>query len=247
MNNELSVSFVRIEQFLYDGHRVVTEVNLQFVDQRDVSVILKFKERTLALDDYPGFQEGMRQLSLIDKVHFILTFVEKSTICTGFNCELSCDAPLSPDLYVKHSVQDCKDQLAISYTRFFSSSCLVLKSSLGVSCANCKQAKKQLDRIKNRRESSTATNIRCNHRYLSREEILDKLIEEKKKAINLRKVNERLEKEMVDMEPNDHADLVQMMSNIESKDVPESLLTLWELQTKIAATTSSRGYRWHPK
>lgn len=82
---------------------------------------------------------------------------------------------------------------------------------------------------------------------MSREEILDKLIEEKKKAINLRKVNERLEKEMVDMEPNDHADLVQMMSNIESKDVPESLLTLWELQTKIAATTSSRGYRWHPK
>ena len=106
----------------------------------------------------------------------------------------------------------------------FSSNCLVLTNNAqGESCVNCVQAKHQLGRIKSRRESSGALNPRCNNRYLSRTEILDKLTEEKRKRINREKVIARLNSEMVEMASEDHADLVQMMSNIPGKEVPDDL------------------------
>ena len=98
-----------------------------------------------------------------------------------------------------------------------------------------------------KRESSGALNPRCNNRYLSRTEILDKLTKEKRKRINREKVIARLNSEMVEMASEDHADLVQMMSNIPGKEVPDDLKILWEQQQKIASTASGRGYRWHPK
>lgn len=178
----------------------------------------------------------------------VLNFVEKSSFCCGFKFDLRADTPISPDLYIKHEVQDLREELKIFEVRIFSSSCLVLANNLhGDTCANCVLAKYQIERIKSRRESTGTPNARCNNRYLSRAEILEKLTQEIKRRITHEKVIARLQSEMVEMESEDHADLVHMMSSIPGKDVPDDLKGLWEQQQKIASTASGCGYHWHPK
>lgn len=100
---------------------------------------------------------------------------------------------------------------------------------------------------KSRREWSGEQNPRCNNRYLSRIEILDKLIEEKRSRINCEKLTGRLNPEMVEMASDDQADLVQMMCSIPGKEVQDDLKVLWKQQQKIASTAFGRGYHWHPK
>lgn len=248
-NSDRSLSLLRVDQVLYDGHRVVTEVILQYTEERELKVWLKSHEHTINLCDFPGFESALKKGRLIEKVKFVLNFVQNSSFCRGFKFDLPADTPISPDLYIKHEVHDLREELEASEVRVFSSNCLVLTNNAqGESCVNCVQAKHQLGRIKSRRESSSgARNPRCNHRYLSRTEILDKLTEEKRKRIDREKVIARLNSEMVEMASEDHADLVQMMSNIPGKEVPDNLKVLWEQQQKIASTASGGGYRWHPK
>lgn len=81
-----------------------------------------------------------------------------------------------------------------------------------------------------RREWSGEQNPRCNNRYLSRIEILDKLIEEKRSRINCEKLIGRLSPEMVEMASEDQADLVQMMCSIPGKEVRDDLKVLWKQQ-----------------
>ena len=248
-NSDRSLSFLRVQHVLYDGHRVVTEVILQYTEERELKVWLKSHEHTINLCDFPGFESALKKGRLIEKVKFVLNFVQNCSFCRGFKIDLIAATPISPDLYIKHEVRDLREELEASEARVFSSNCLVLTNNArGESCVNCVQAKHQLGRIKSRRESSSgARNPRCNNRYLSRTEILDKLTEEKRRRINREKVIARLNSEMVEMASEDHADLVQMMSNIPGKDVPDDLKVLWEQQQKIASTASDGGYRWHPK
>ena len=221
---------------------------LQYTEERELKVWLKPHEHTINLCDFPGFESALKKGRLIKKVKFVLNFVEKSSFCRGFKFDLLADTPISPDLYVKNEVRDLREELKASEAWVFSSNFLVLTNDAqGESCVNCVLAKHQLGRIKSRRESTGARNLRCNNRYLSRTEILDKLTEEKRMRINCKKVIARLNSEMIEMASEDHADLVQMMSNIPGKEVSDDLKVLWEQQQKIASTASGRGYRWHPK
>ena len=217
-NSDRSLSYLRVEHVFYDDHRVVMEVILQYTEERELNAWLKSHEHTINLCDFPGFESVLEKGWMIEKVKFVLNFVEKSSFCRGFKFDLPADTPISPDLYIKHEVRDLREELEASEARGFSSNCLVLTNNAqGESCVNCVQAKHQLGRIKSRRESSGALNPRCNNRYLSRTEILDKLTEEKRRRINREKVIARLNSEMVQMASEDHADLVQMMSTSQEK------------------------------
>ena len=248
-NSDRSLSFLRVEHVHYDGHRVVTEVILQYTEERELKVWLKSNEHTINLCDFPGFESALKKGRLIEEVKFVLNFFQNSSFCRGFKFDLPADTPISPDLYIKHEVRDLREELEASEARVFSSNCLVLTNNAqGESCVNCVQAKHQLGRIKSRRESSSgALDPRCNNRYLSRTEILDKHTEEKRRKIDREKAIARLNSEMVEMASEDHADLVQMMSTIPGKEVPDDLKVLWEQQQKLASTASGQGYRWHPK
>ena len=163
-NRDRSLSFLRVEHVLYDDHRVVTEVILQYTEERQLKVWLKSHEHTINLCDFPGFKSALKKGRLIEKVKFVLNFFEKSSFCRGFKFDLPADTPISPDLYIKHEVRDLREELEASEARVFSSNCLVLTNNTqGESCVNCVQAKHQLGRIKSRRESSGALNPRCNN------------------------------------------------------------------------------------
>lgn len=165
IDNQRSVSFVQVENVEYDGARVISEVNFTYaVEERSVLVKLKYHERVINLEEVPGLESQFQQLNLADKVRFVLHFVNKSTICPGFHCDIEDDTPLS-DSYVAHSVLDMTDTFKIPSKRFFSSKCLILTGYLktaGGCCSNCATAKRQLEKIKkdgNPSSRSKATQI----------------------------------------------------------------------------------------
>ena len=130
INDQRSVSFVRVENVEYDGARVMSEVNFTYVvEERSVLVKLKYHERAISLEKFPGFESQLQQVDLEDKVRFVLHFVDKSTICPGFPCDIEDDTPLS-DSYVAHSVLDMTDTVKVPRKRFFSSKCLILTGYL---------------------------------------------------------------------------------------------------------------------
>lgn len=60
----------------------------------------------------------VRVYYLVDKVRFVLSFVDKSFICFGFFCDIRDDILLS-DLYVVYSVLDMIDFVKVFSKRFF--------------------------------------------------------------------------------------------------------------------------------
>ena len=58
---------------------------------------------------------------------------------------------------------------------------------------------------------------------------------------------EKLWKEMLEMEEDDHLDLLKMMEKVKKKDVPADMVLFWEEQQKILETASCKRYRWHPR
>ncbi|KAK3753777.1 hypothetical protein QZH41_014231 [Actinostola sp. cb2023] len=57
----------------------------------------------------------------------------------------------------------------------------------------------------------------------------------------------KFERELLAMEEEDHNDLKKMMEDNGKENLPEDMMTLWDQQKKILETSSSKGYRWHPK
>ena len=139
-----------VENVEYDGAGVMSEVNFHVVEERLVLVKLKYHERAISLEKFPGLESQLQQLDLEDKVRFVLHFDDKSTICPGFPCDIEDDTPLT-DSHVAHSVLDMTDTVKVPSKRFFSSKCLILTGYLktaGGCCTNCATAKRQLEKIK---------------------------------------------------------------------------------------------------
>ena len=47
-------------------------------------VKLKYHERAISLEKFPGLESQLQQLNLEDKVRFVLHFVDKSSMCLAF-------------------------------------------------------------------------------------------------------------------------------------------------------------------
>ena len=91
----------------------------------------------------------------------------------------------------------------------------------------------------------------CNKRYLTTEDAVLQLNQERKQSLNAEKWQkywkEKFLEESVQLEDGDHADLTTMLHKVPKDKVPEEMECLWEEQQKILNTKSKHGYRWHPK
>ena len=61
---------------------------------------------------------------------------------------------------------------------------------------------------------------------MSREEILEKITQERKRRMREQAGRERLEREMLDMTQEDHIDLTNIMATVDKKDVPEEMAVI---------------------
>jgi hypothetical protein len=45
----------------------------------------------------------------------------------------------------------------------------------------------------------------------------------------------------------DHADLVEIVSTTETKDMPPEMKLLWEIKMKLLSAKSANGHQWDPR
>lgn len=85
------------------------------------------------------------------------------------------------------------------------------------------------------------------YRYMSKEQIIKKLENEKKMRMHETYERKKIMNEMYEMDKDDHIDLKKIFTNINKKEIPHEMSLFWEEQHKILTTESKSQYRWHPR
>ncbi len=154
---------------------------------------------------------------------------------------------------LQHNLYSVTNNTCNEEIRAFSIDCLILnKTNGGKRCANCYNLTR-VDRQRKKRKSTRGEiiNIKCNRRWLEKEDIekqLDDCRREKRNAIEREKYwREKFHSESINVEDEDHKDLTSIFDGVDSEDVPDDMKSFWEQQKKILNTASPHGYRWHPK
>ena len=131
------------------------------------------------------------------------------------------------------------------------SECCQVLSTHGENCRNCGRLKSV--NSQNQRDRSKRESIKCqrNKRFLSREELLEEIREEQQKGRNAElRANywqEKFNSEAIEVDKEDHADLISMFKDSSKEDVFDEMACLWEQQSNILQTMSKNGHRWHSK
>ncbi|KAK2555828.1 hypothetical protein P5673_022469, partial [Acropora cervicornis] len=178
-----------------------------------------------------------------------LDYVQNSSLCTGISLpEGESIQALVP--HVRGSFKDLGNENMPKTTITFSAKCKIFAVS-GASCSECNYLLKLHNRKTQRREKRMGISRNCNKRYLTKEDVVLQLNQERKQRLNAEKREkywkEKFLEESVQLEDGDHADLTTMLRTVPKENIPEELECLWEQQQKILTTRSKRGYRWHPK
>ena len=173
----------------------------------------------------------------------ILEFVDSSALCSGVDINETTSASMSTHVSGEYRQNDNV------LFKVFSKHCHIIQCSDGISCANCRKIKRMDDKSKKRKLSRDAVHPFTNKRYMTRDELTEKLTEEvqarKNTALRESYWREKYFSQCVEMEKEDHKDLCKIFAD--AKNVPEEMADLWKQQEKILQTGSKNGFRWHPK
>lgn len=111
----------------------------------------------------------------------------------------------------------------------FSSKCKIFGVP-GARCSECNKVLKMQNVKRQRKEKRIGINPKCNKRYLSKEEVVFQLSQEKSKRINAerreRYWRDKFENECVRMDDEDNADLSPMLQNVAKEKVSEEMACL---------------------
>ena len=119
---------------------------------------------------------GSTARSLPQQISSILQFLDSVPICLGFVIEGEAVTTLSP--HTTGQLRDLSYSAHEPETRVFSTSCQVVYSS-GEQCANCGRLRAVSKQRQKRIASRQSIVPYCNKQYLSREELVDQLRQEK--------------------------------------------------------------------
>ena len=240
-NNKLS--FVRLESWSFRNQRGSTEVCIEQISSSSglrYSISSHGCEYSLTnMIDLLGLEKR----TLGERVHKILEIVDSSALCSGVDINETTSASMSPHVSGEYRHNDNV------LFKVFSKHCHIIQCSDGISCANCRKIKRMDDKSKKRKLSRDAVHPFTNKRYMTRDELTERLTEEVKARKNtaLRESywREKYFSQCVEMEKEDHKDLCKIFAD--AKNVPEEMADLWKQQEKILQTGSKNGFRWHPK
>ena len=241
-----SVSFARFEQVRYNNQLVASEVCFtKKVEENRVETKIKYHEREVPKEVVCALDTKLNvgDCALKERAVLWMKFLDSSFVCHGFHA----DFEFADERIAKHHI--ITEDYDISEERAFSIRCEVLTNSAGLRCSKCSEEKKRLDKKISRRMLAKDKPLPpfLNHRYMTREQILEKLEREKHRRLSEEKQRERIQSQMLELEEEDHDDMVEIMSRVNKDDVPEDMLLFWDEQKKILQTESKSRYRWHPK
>ena len=194
------------------------------------------------------FSAGM---SFVDKAKQYLSIFKNSPICHGFHLIGMGEKHINATDEEKHILSSNQ----IEEERWFLKNCEVITSNSHCKlCTCCEMAMRRTARKLNYKGKLTAEDTAkpsdskfCNYRHMSREQLIDRIAVERKQANKEKTMRMALEEELIVMNEKDHHDLLQIMDQVEKKNVPQHMQLLWEQQEKIAKTKSNKGNRWHPR
>ena len=115
-------------------------------------------------------------------------------------------------------------------------------------CNKCSEARNNTKRsIKN--ETVPSDRTKKNETLMTREELIQKIHEEKRKRINLEKRERysKIKEEMKEFEEADHKDFLTMFEGVKQEELSEEMLLFWEAQSDALKCKGPTGRRWHPK
>ena len=242
-----SISFVRLEQWEFNNSRGVTELK---VTESDNSLRYKVKAHCCEINlNNHELVDGNSALSVKARVCLALSFVEQSSLCTGVSLEDD-EKFLGLTTHVAGSIKDLATVNTTARSVVFSTRCKVF-SVPGGCCCECNRLKKLHNQRKERKKNHSKIAPRCNKRYLNKAELNLQLQQERSKRRNAERREsywkDKFFTESIDLEEDDHRDLVELSKNLSKQKLPEEMECLWLQQKKILETRSKFGYRWHPK
>ena len=245
-DNTNFVSFVCPEKWEFNNVRAVTEVVVsKTANSANAFVTIKAHGCQKDLSDVPG----LSSFSVQGQVSLALEYVQKSNFCNGFALpegeSIQAFVPHVSGLYNDLS-NDGQDNINL----VFSSKCKIFAVP-GARCSECNKLFKMQKVKRQRKEKRTGINHKCNKRYLSKEEVVLQLKQERSNRINAERREkywrDKFQNECFRMDDEDNTDLSTMLQNVAKEKVPDEMACLWEQQKKIIQTKTKHGYRWHPK
>jgi len=172
-DNENSLSFIHIGSIRYDGVRVLKEVQFLKDDKEEkITFSAKYHQRNVQFSKLVDIDSHFASCRIIHKARNLIELLAKSNICHGFN-GVGYDFKETPGnmVYEKHTVTD-KD---VVEDRIFSKNCDVLLTWVGKNCYRCLVAKASLNKTTSRHSARETVSMHTNNRYLSREELIEKI------------------------------------------------------------------------
>lgn len=240
-NSASSVSLLRTEKWAMNGVRMITEIT---VHKLDLDYRIQLSSQGTVIENVLNTDLGIELsgLPLYDQLELLQTFLDNSEIglCSGL--------PLNGNLvtHKAHRIERVNEIDGPSEERAFSLECSIL-SLPGKCCAECMKLKKRENLALSRKKMRTDIHPSCNDRWLSKEEIKQRMNHLRRELKTARQKNRLFEEQLLRMEESDSGDLKTIMSKVQKEDVPPEMTTLWQQQVDIMKTDSKHGYRWHPK
>lgn len=239
-----AVEFVRVVPFLCNDRKVLQEV----VIFKDWSFELKVMGKIVSKETIDNIVSEFSKKSSLDILFSVLSKVH---ICKGLPWS-------NGEILQRSSVELVTEKWILDNTemgefRVRSPECSFVypPTSKCAMCENCYGLKrstragaKEQSHVQEEKEKS-----RKPETLMSREELIEKLHDEKKKRVNLerREKYHRIESEMKEFEESDHKDFVSLFTSVEKEVLPEGMRLLWEAQADALQSKGPTGHRWHPK
>ena len=238
-----AVEFIRVVPALCNERKVLQEV----VIFKDWSFELKVMGKIVSKEKIDNVVSELSKKSSLDILFSVLSKVD---ICKGFPCNGEILQRGSVELVTEKWILDTTE---IVEFRARSPECNLVyaPASKCAMCENCyglkrstRAAAKEQSHVQGEKEKTKKPET-----LMSREELIEKLHDEKKKRVNLerREKYRRIELEMKEFEESDHKDFVSLFKNVEKEKLPEGMRIFWEAQADALHNKGPTGHRWHPK
>ena len=249
ISNQFDITFGRFEESRCDDRVMVSEVSFHKNSQeKKIQMKIVYDQFTVSPQLTKTINHQLSGLPIMERAKSVMSLLDTSYVCHGF---LASENSETLELYKvkvqKHLITEQLSSGNITENRVFSSACEVFTNSAGKTCSKCATVKWLYNKKEKRKQQQYPLHPKTNHRYMSKEELVEKVAIEKKAKEKEKTKREELEAEMIALEEEDHSDLKAIMSNVNKENVPDDMKLLWEQQESILKASSVKGYRWHPR
>ncbi|XP_070556918.1 uncharacterized protein [Ptychodera flava] len=243
--NEDCVAWIKMStnEDTVNSCRILTEVHIRR-NGDNLSVVVKYGSHSINLDDI-GFQaseffsaEGITS----QNINALLTMVCNTALCPGIEWHEH-----SGMKFIKTEVWKTSEKEIL---RLRSSDCELFCKNFSTYCTKCHYLKRRLH-AKRALHDIDSNNTKRNMESMDREELMDKIKEEKRLRRNAeareKYLRKKLHDEMIEFGTEDHEDFKKMLQLIDEKRLGSDMKILLQQQKQCLKQKSVNAYRWHPR